>query len=100
MRNNLEKTTKSLTQKKAATGVLFYGIIGILAALTLAALILIMAYILVNGLFEIDLEFLTQEPRKMGKEGGVFSVIIGTIYVTGLAIVIATPIGVAVFPCP
>lgn len=83
--------------KKAKTtkNAIFYGIIGGMAAITLAALIIIIGYILVNGLTHINLEFLTQEPRKMGKEGGIFSVIIGTLYVTGVGILIATPIGIA-----
>jgi phosphate transport system permease protein len=74
---------------------IFYAIIGVMAAITLVALIIIIGYILVNGLTHINLEFLTQEPRKMGKEGGIFSVIIGTLYVTGVGILIATPIGIA-----
>ncbi len=80
---------------KKAKNIAFYGIIGILAAATLAALIIIIGYILINGFSHIDVEFLTQEPRKMGKEGGIFSVIIGTLYVTGVGILIATPIGIA-----
>lgn len=74
---------------------LFYAIIGLLAALTLIALAVIIAFILINGLTHIDLNFLLQEPKRMGKEGGIFSVIIGTLYVTGLAVLIAAPIGVA-----
>lgn len=74
---------------------IFYGIIGILAAATLAILILIIGYILINGIPHISLEFLTKEPRMMGKSGGIFSVIVGTLYVTLVGILIATPIGIA-----
>ncbi|MDD4564374.1 MAG: phosphate ABC transporter permease PstA [Eubacteriales bacterium] len=84
-----------LQKVKTFKNIVFYGIIGTLAALTLAALIIIISYILMNGLSHIDFEFLSQDPRKMGREGGIFSVIIGTLYVTGVGIVIATPIGVA-----
>lgn len=80
---------------KASKNVMFYGLIGFLAAITLAALIIIIGYILINGLTHINLEFLTAEPRRMGKEGGIFSVIIGTLMVTGVGILIATPIGIA-----
>lgn len=88
---NMNKLKKIKTSKNA----IFYGVIGMLAAVTLAALIIIIGYILINGLTHIDLEFLTQEPRRMGKEGGIFSVIIGTLMVTGVGILIATPIGIA-----
>lgn len=88
------KNTK-INKIKTSKNIMFYGVIGLLAALTLAALIIIVGYILINGLAHINLEFLTEEPRKMGKEGGIFSVIIGTLYVTSVGILIATPIGIA-----
>ena len=86
---------KNLKTIKATKNAVFYGIIGLLAAITLAALIIIIGYILINGMSHINIEFLTQEPRKMGKEGGIFSVIIGTLLVTGVGVLIATPIGIA-----
>ncbi|MDD3168303.1 MAG: phosphate ABC transporter permease PstA [Eubacteriales bacterium] len=84
-----------LKDLKTVRNIMFYGGIGLLAAITLAALIIIIGYILANGLSHINLEFLTQEPRRMGKEGGIFSVVIGTLMVTGVGILIATPIGIA-----
>ena len=86
---------KNLKTIKSTKNAVFYGIIGLLAAITLAALIIIVGYILINGMSHINIEFLTQEPRKMGKEGGIFSVIIGTLLVTGVGVLIATPIGIA-----
>lgn len=73
---------------------IFYGAIWIVAALTLAALIVIIGYILIQGVPQITWTFLTQEPKRMGREGGIFSVIIGTVYVTAVAVLIAAPIGV------
>lgn len=87
-------TIKGNFNKKTYKNVIFYGFIGLLAAMALLSLILIIGHILINGLAHINLEFLTQEPRRMGKEGGIFSVIIGTLYVTGVGTLIATPIGV------
>jgi len=84
-----------MKQIKSIKNKAFYGIIGLLAAITLAALIIIIGYILLNGLSHINLEFLTEEPRRMGKEGGIFSVIVGTLMVTGVGVLIATPIGIA-----
>lgn len=74
---------------------LYFGCIYIVAAITLIALILIIGFILVRGVPHITWEFLSQEPIMMGKEGGILPVIVGTIYVTFVAVVIATPIGVA-----
>jgi len=89
------ESRKYLKKIKTSKNFMFYGGTGILAAITLAALIIIVGYILVNGLTHINFEFLTQEPKRMGKEGGIFSVIIGTLMVTGVGILIATPIGIA-----
>lgn len=73
----------------------FYGIIGLMAAITLFTLIIIIGFILTKGLPGISSEFLTEAPRKMGKEGGIFPILIGTIFVTIVAVVIATPLGAA-----
>lgn len=73
----------------------YFGLIGLVAAITLGVLILIIGFILIRGIPNISLEFLTDKPRMMGKEGGIFPVIIGTLYVTLVSIIIATPIGVA-----
>jgi len=76
------------------TGV-FNGTIWIIAGVTFAILLIILGYILVKGVPGITLGFLTQEPSDLGREGGILPIIAGTIYVTGLAVVIATPLSVA-----
>lgn len=73
----------------------YFGLIGLVAAVTLGTLILIIGFILIRGIPGISAEFLMEKPQMMGKEGGIFPVIIGTIYVTLISIIIATPIGVA-----
>lgn len=80
---------------KKFKNVIFYGAVILLSLIALICLIAIIGYVMVKGLAYIDWEFLTEEPRMMGKEGGIFSIIVGTIYVTGLAILISTPIGIA-----
>lgn len=72
-----------------------YGGIYFAALLTISALIAIIGYVLFHGIKHIDLEFLTQDPKSMGRKGGIFSIITGTVYLTLVSIAIATPIGVA-----
>jgi phosphate transport system permease protein len=67
----------------------------VLAVLTLGVLAFILAYILAHGLPHVTWSFLTQSPQSMGREGGVLPMIIGTLWVAGLAVLIAAPIGVA-----
>lgn len=71
-----------------------FGILGISGILTVSILVLIISYILERGIFQISPEFLLEEPRKMGSEGGIFPAIIGTIYLVLVTMLIATPIGV------
>ncbi|MCL0052298.1 phosphate ABC transporter permease PstA [Peptococcaceae bacterium] len=60
----------------------------------LGILFFIIFHILKEGLFAINWEFLTEAPREMGREGGIFPIIIGTIYVVALSIAVGAPIGI------
>ncbi|MCL1820454.1 MAG: phosphate ABC transporter permease PstA [Oscillospiraceae bacterium] len=60
----------------------------------LTVLVVIIAYILIRGLPVISWQFLTEIPRNMGRSGGISSTIVGTLMVTLVAIVIATPFGI------
>lgn len=61
---------------------------------TLLILIIILGYILINGLPVLNFEFLVGSPIDSGKDGGIFPMIISSLYVTFLAALIATPLGV------
>lgn len=62
--------------------------------LTVSVLVLVISYVLYQGLGQIDVDFLTNKPKKMGAAGGIFPIIISTIYFTALTLAIAAPIGV------
>jgi phosphate transport system permease protein len=62
--------------------------------ITIFTLFFILFFILKNGLPVLSLSFLTTNPKDMGKSGGIFSTIIGTVALTIMAILIATPLGV------
>jgi phosphate transport system permease protein len=64
------------------------------AMLVIVILLAILIYILVKGLPEINWQFLTEIPRNMGRSGGISSTIVGTLLVTAVAIIVATPFGV------
>ncbi len=64
-------------------------------ALTLLVLLFIIVFILWRGLPYVTWSFLTEAPRNMGREGGIFPIIVGTAVITALAVLIAAPIGVA-----
>ncbi len=80
---------KAVQTQRVAVGFLWS-----LTFLTLAILFFIIAFILRQGLPVINKDFLFGAPLEMGRAGGIFPIIIGTIYLTLVAIVIATPLGV------
>jgi len=70
------------------------GILWTFTAITVFILLFIIFYILQKGLPVISYKFLLTNPIDMGKSGGIFSTIIGTITLTFGALLIATPLGV------
>ena len=64
------------------------------ANLVLFLLFSIIIYILSKGIPHITWQFLTQIPSDMGRSGGILSTIVGTLSVTLVAIIVATPLGV------
>jgi phosphate transport system permease protein len=77
------------TSQKIAKGAIWtvaIGVIGILIAIIL--------YILIEGLPHISWSFLTELPRRMGREGGIAAPIFGTISITVLAVLISMPFGI------
>lgn len=69
-------------------------VLWLVAVITVFVLVVIVVHIISQGIGHIDWVFLSQNPRSMGRAGGVFSVVVSTLYVTGLALVIATPVGI------
>jgi len=64
------------------------------ALIVLAILAIILLDIIINGLPALSLDFLTQSPTNLGRSGGIFPAIVGTLYLVTGAILIALPIGV------
>jgi len=69
-------------------------VIGVAAFSTLAVMFWILYQVLREGLPLLHLSFFVDPPREMGRAGGISSTIIGTLALTVVAIVIATPLGV------
>ena len=69
-------------------------LIWIAALSTIAVMILILFQILKEGLPVLHLRFFLDSPKNMGREGGIFSTIIGTLALTGVAILFGAPLGV------
>ena len=81
-----------LSQKHIQT--IAFGLVGLATFIVLAILVIILQDIVINGLPAISWEFLTQPPKDLGRAGGIFPAIIGTLYLVMGAIAIALPLGV------
>ncbi|QUL99003.1 MAG: phosphate ABC transporter permease PstA [Candidatus Fermentithermobacillus carboniphilus] len=79
----------NLRKEKAAVTLLSFA-----ALITAAVLVFVFVYIMARGLAAIDLEFLLSSPVKMGREGGIFPAIVGTLVLTAVSILVAAPLGV------
>lgn len=68
--------------------------LALMTLLTVGILVAIIAFIMSKGLAVLSPEFLLAGAERMGKEGGILPTIVATLYLTFLAILIATPVGV------
>jgi len=66
----------------------------IAAILGVIPLTAIIAYIVVNGIQALTVDFVTKPPTASGVNGGALNAILGTIQMVGLASIIAIPVGV------
>jgi len=73
----------------------FFGIVRLAAFSIAVAIAAFLLYIFSNGIGAINWEFLTQAPRDSMTKGGIMPAILGTLYLTAGAIIIAMPLGVS-----
>lgn len=71
-----------------------YGLLRLCAVINIAALIIVCAFLAINGLPAISWEFLTEPPRQMMTAGGIWPCIVGTLYLSVGALLVAFPLGV------
>jgi len=84
-----------------STQVIAVGLLGGATLLTVAVLVFIIVFVLDKGLPVVTWSFLTSDPEDMGRAGGIFPIIIGTLLLPLLSLAIALPLGVgtAVYLC-
>lgn len=70
------------------------GVFRAAAYITTLVLVAIIAYVVINGLPRISLDFIFGWPQGVNAEGGIWPTIVSTVYVTALAMLICTPVAV------
>jgi phosphate transport system permease protein len=64
------------------------------AILVILPIVVVILFVIINGLSAMSWEFLSQPPRNGMREGGVFPAILGTILLTLGTAVAAIPLGI------
>ncbi|MES2112639.1 MAG: phosphate ABC transporter permease PstA [Bacteroidota bacterium] len=74
---------------------LFKGLIVFLAFLITIPLIIVLLYIIKQGVMQVNWHFLTHVPAPVGEPGGgIANALVGSIIMVGIAAVIAIPVGI------
>ncbi|MEI8141121.1 MAG: phosphate ABC transporter permease PstA [bacterium] len=76
------------------TQVIAVAILGTATFLTVVILVFIIGFVLSKGLPGVNAEFLLSAPKDMGRAGGIFTTLVGTVLLPLVAVAIAFPLGV------
>ena len=71
-----------------------YGLLCLCAGINIAALVLVCGFLAIHGAPALSWEFLTEPPRRMMTAGGIWPCIVGTLYLSVGALLVAFPLGV------
>jgi phosphate transport system permease protein len=92
----VDRTPRSVHLLRAVTNQVVIGACVLAACVVVLPLVLIMGYLLANGVSGLNLAFFTHMPKPVGEAGGgMANAIVGTLMVVGLAALIALPLGIA-----
>ncbi len=83
----------SSSTRRLRTQQIAYGLITAVAALTVVPIVLVLGYILVQGIGAISPEFIFGFPREGMRAGGIWPAIVGTFFLTLGTAVFAVPVG-------
>jgi phosphate transport system permease protein len=81
-------------RKKHRRELLAKFVFGLMAAAMVVPLVMIISYLVYQGAPLISWEFLTTNPVGGMRRGGIWSALLGTIWLVGVSLLIAAPIGV------
>ena len=88
-------SSRNLTVYRKFVNRVMLGLSTLAAVLAIGALLLVLVYLLIQGLRAVNLRMLTQGPTPMGVPGGgIRNGIVGTLVLLGVASVIGIPFGI------
>ena len=87
-------TATRFTRRKQRAETIAKVFFGGMTAAMIVPLILIVGYVLIHGAPSLSWEFITTNPRLGGIRGGIWSALVGTIYIVAISLCISAPVGV------
>jgi phosphate transport system permease protein len=81
-------------RKRRRNELIAKGVFGLMASLLIAPLLLIVGYLVYEALPLLSWDFLVTNPEGGMRRGGIWSALLGTVYLVTLSLVIAAPVGV------
>ncbi len=93
MSSRMSRRNRASQSRKVQEKVFFF-LLKVAAVINVAVLLSMVVYIVWNGISEVSWSFLTESPRNMMTEGGIWPCIIGTFLLAFGAMCIALPFGV------
>jgi len=87
--------SRNLTTRRMRLQACMFGILRLCAVINIAALVGVCVFLALRGLPAFSWEFLTEPPRRMMTAGGIWPCIVGTLYLSLGAILVAFPLGTA-----
>lgn len=92
--SNKTFTETGLGRKKRFTENLARIVFMTMALMMIVPLLLIVGYLFVKAAPILSLDFLIKNPIRGMREGGIWAPFLGTLYLVGISLIVATPIGV------
>lgn len=87
-------TATPLVRRKLRREAVAHGMFAVMAATMIVPLLLIVGYLVVRAAPSLSLEFLLDVPKKGMTDGGIWSALVGTIYLVFISLAVSAPIGI------
>lgn len=73
---------------------IYFGLFRFCGLLVIASLVILLGYIVSAGIGMLSIEFLTEAPRRGMTQGGIFTPLMGTLYLMVIVMAFSIPVGV------
>jgi len=91
----MPNSNKSLQRNRRIVNSVMTAVTAACAVFVTSILLIIISYIAVQGISSLNFQFLIDTPMPVGEGGGIGNAIVGLAMMTGLAVIIGLPIGIA-----